>query len=82
MAWAAVVALFAPDLPNSDEYDYMIYSDALTFDIIRSEWIVPPEVIAQQREYLAMLHESVNKVAEIRRPKWIGSESFMYSASY
>lgn len=43
-------------LPSGDNYDYMIFSDALAFDILRSEWIVPPEVIAQQREYLAMLN--------------------------
>lgn len=73
---------YAPALPNGDDYDYMIYSDALAFDILRSEWVVPPEVIKQQREYLAMLNERFDKVAEIRRPKWIGSESIMYSASY
>lgn len=73
---------YAQPLPSGDNYDYMIYSDALAFDILRSEWIVPPEVIAQQREYLAILNERYDMVAEIRRPKWIGSESFMYSASY
>ena len=73
---------YAQPLPSGDNYDYMIFSDALAFDILRSEWIVPPEVIAQQRVYLAMLNERYNLVAEIRRPKWIGSESIMYSASY
>ena len=73
---------YAWPLRNDDNYDYMIYSDALAFDILRSEWIVPPEVIAQQREYLDLLKERYRKVAEIRRPNWIGSESIMYSASY
>ncbi len=73
---------YAPALPNGDDYDYMIYSDALAFDILRSETIVSPDVIARQREYLAMLNDRYSKVAEIQRPKWIGSESIMYSASY
>ena len=45
---------YAQPLPSGDNYDYMIFSDALAFDILRSEWIVPPEIIAQQREYLAI----------------------------
>lgn len=69
-------------LPSGYNYDYMIFSDALAFDVLRSEWIVPQEFLAQQREYLAMLNERYSKVAEIHRPTWFGSESIMYSASY
>jgi hypothetical protein len=73
---------YAPEFPNGDQYDYMIYSDALAFDILRSGWVVPPEVIDRQREYLERLDESYNRVAEIQRPHWIGSDAIMYSASY
>ena len=60
----------------------MIYSDAVAFDLLRSEWVVPAEIIGQQHEYLALLDESFSRVAEVHRPTWIGSDAIMYSASY
>ena len=73
---------YAQELPSGEFYDYMIYSDAVAFDLLRSEWVVPAEIIGQQREYLALLDESFNRVAAIHRPTWIGSDAIMYSASY
>lgn len=73
---------YAQPLPSGAEYDYLIYSDALAFDIIRSEGIVPLEIISQQRNYLETLDARFARVAEIRRPRWIGSDALMYSASY
>jgi len=73
---------YASALPSGDQFDYLIYSDALAFDILRSEWIVPPEIIQQQRSYLETLDASFARVAEVHRPRWIGSEAMMYSASY
>ena len=74
--------VYAPTLPDGDEYDYMIYSDALAYDILRSESIVPAEVITQQQEYLAELDRRFSRIAEIDRPTWTGSEAMMNMAAY
>ncbi|MCY3834541.1 MAG: glycosyltransferase family 39 protein [Chloroflexi bacterium] len=79
---AAQYLAYAPALPSGDQYDYLIYSDALAFDIIRSVGIVPPDIIQEQHSYLAALDARFARVAEVRRPRWLGSEAIMYSASY
>ena len=73
---------YAPQLPSGADYDYMVYSDALAFDILRSHAIVPPEVIAWQRDYRAGLDAAYPRIAEIERPTWLGSQAMMNTASY
>lgn len=73
---------YASDLPSDEDFDYMIVSDALAFDILRSPAIVPAQVIAQQREYLRNLDSSYPRLAEISRPAWTGSETMMNMAPY
>ena len=74
--------VYAETLPDGEHYDYMIYSDALAFDVLRSEMIVPPDVLQHQRDYLSQLDANFKRIAEIQRPIWIGSESMMNTASY
>ena len=45
------------DLPSGDDFDYLIISDARAYDIYRSEWIVPPAIIVEQRAYLEALDD-------------------------
>ena len=73
---------YAEDLPSGDDYDYLIISDARAFDIYRSEWIVPPAVIEEQRDYLELLDDRYSRLAEIARPSWTGSEAMMNMAVY
>ena len=73
---------YAETLPDGDRYDYMIYSDALAFDILRSGMMVPPDVLQWQRDYLKRLDANFKRIAEIQRPVWTGSESMMNTASY
>ena len=73
---------YASVLPDSQEYDFMIYSDTLAFDVLRSHAIVPDEIIEQQRDYLLLLDETFERIAEINRPIWTGSEAMMNMASY
>ena len=73
---------YAEDLPAGDDFDYMIVSDARAYDIFRSHWIVPPEVIAAQRAYLETLDERYARLAAIERPAWTGSDAMMNMAAY
>ena len=73
---------YVSSLPSGDEFDYMIYSDALAFDILRSKAIVPPEVVNEQGLYLQRLDSAYNRLAWIDRPAWTGSESMMNMAAY
>ncbi len=74
--------VYAPTLPSGAEYDYLVYSDALAFDILRSVDIVPPAVIQHQHEILAAHDAAYTRVAEIDRAHWLGSEAMMNTASY
>ncbi len=73
---------YVAELPSGADYDYMIYSDALAFDILRSEMIVPPAIRQGQRDYLQRLDASYQRLAHIERPTWLGSETMMNMASY
>lgn len=73
---------YAEDLPSGDDFDYMIISDARAYDIFRSEWIVPPAIVEAQRAYLDLLDERYERLAEIARPTWTGSEAMMNMAAY
>jgi len=73
---------YAEDLPSGDDFDYLIISDARAFDIFRSEWIVPPAVIEEQRAYLQALDDRYSRLAQIPRPPWTGSEAMMNMAAY
>ena len=74
--------VYAETLPDGEHYDYMIYSDALAFDVLRSEMIVPPETLQRQRDYLSRLDANFKRIAAVQRPVWTGSESMMNTASY
>ena len=74
--------VYAETLPDGEHYDYMIYSDALAFDVLRSEMIVPPETLQRQRDYLSQLDANFKRIAAVQRPVWTGSESMMNTASY
>ena len=74
--------VYASPLPSGEDYDYMIYSDALAFDIFRSHMIVPDELIQQQHDFLQMLDDSYSRIAKIARPSWTGSEAMMNMAAY
>ncbi len=73
---------YVPVLPSPQEYDYMLYSDALAYDIMRSTAIVPPEIIKKQRDYLERLDATFARVKQIDRPQWIGWDSMMNMAAY
>lgn len=75
-------SVYAPTLPEGDEYDYMVYSDALAYDVLRSEWLVPDDVLQQQVDYVTQLDQQFTRVAEIHRPTWTGSEAMMNMAAY
>ena len=74
--------IYAATLPAATDYDYMIFSDVLAFDILRSQAIVPPEVVEQQRKYLLLLDQTYRRVAEIQRPAWPGSEVMVNMAAH
>ncbi|MCY4146360.1 MAG: phospholipid carrier-dependent glycosyltransferase [Chloroflexi bacterium] len=74
--------VYAPEMPKGDEYDYLVYSDAIAFDILRSWQIVPPSVIRQQRDILAAHDAAYTRVHSIARPTWLGSQAMMNTASY
>ena len=73
---------YAETLPEGDDADYMIYSDALAFDILRSKAIVPAEIVQQQRDYLRLLDQTYKRVAEVSRPAWTGAEAMMNMATF
>ena len=73
---------YVPVLPSPQEYDYMLYSDALAYDVMRSTAIVPPEIIQKQRDYLERLDATFARVKQIDRPQWIGWDSMMNMAAY
>ncbi len=73
---------YASELPGGEDFDYMIVSDALAFDILRSPAIVPAQVIKRQRDYLRSLDTVYPRLAEISRPVWTGSEAMMNMAAY
>ena len=73
---------YATTLPSGDDYDYLLYSDALAFDILRSWEIVPAEVIAAQHAVLTAQDSAFTRVHEIPRPQWLGSQAMMNTASY
>lgn len=75
-------SVYASELPSGDEYDYLVYSDALAFDILRSVDIVPPAVIQHQHDILAAHDAAFTRVAEIDRAHWPGSQAMMNTASY
>lgn len=74
--------IYVRSLPTGDNYDYMIYSDALAFDILRSKSIVPADLIAYHRDYLVELDQQFTRIAEIQRPTWTGSDAMMNMATY
>ena len=69
------------DLPTGGDYDYLIFSDVSAFDVLRSQAIVPAEVIEKERAYLRKLDATYNRVATIHRPIRIGSEAMMNTSS-
>ena len=69
-------------MPGAEAFDYMIYSDALAYDILRSPDIAPAPIIEQQRAYLRRLDAMYPRLAEISRPVWTGSEAMMNMAPY
>ncbi len=73
---------YANEMPAAEDYDYMIYSDAIAFDILRSHAIVPPQVVEIQRAYLRRLDERYQRLKEIHRPSWTGSEAMMNTAAF
>jgi len=73
---------YASEPPNGEAFDYMIVSDALAFDVLRSHAIVPAPEIERQREYLRNLDAMYPRLAEISRPVWTGSDSMMNMASF
>lgn len=73
---------YATTLPDAARYDYMIYSDTVAFDILRSPSIVPAEIIEGQLEYQRWLDQAYSRLAVISRPAWIGSEAMMNMAAY
>ena len=74
--------VYAAELPSGADYDYMIYSDALAFDVLRSWMTVPAEVIHQQQDYLQHLDANFRRVAWISRPAWTGSDAMLNMAPY
>lgn len=74
--------VYAEALPSGDDYDYLVYSDALAFDILRSAATVPAAVIQHQHEILAAHDAAFRRVAEIDRRHWLGSQAMMNTASY
>ncbi len=73
---------YTSQLLSGDAYDYMIYADARAFDVLRSHEIVPPDVVAQQRDYLDLLDSTYLRVAHIDRPSWTGSTAMINMAAY
>ena len=73
---------YATTLPDVADFDYMLYSDALAFDILRSKAIVPADVVVEQQDYLRLLDATYDRKAEIMRPSWTGSEAMMNMAAY
>ncbi len=62
--------------------DYMIFSDAWLFDLVRSWEIVPDAVAQSALDYRDSLDEQFEQIAYIDRPVWTGSDWFMNMASY
>ena len=73
---------YAESLPDANDYDYMLFSDVLAFDILRSQTVVPREVVDQQREYLLLLDQTYRRLAEIQRPVWTGAEAMVNMAAH
>lgn len=73
---------YASDLPDGSDYDYLIYSDAKAFDVLRSQSIVGAELAEKERAYLRELDAAFDRVAEIQRPRWTGSEAMMNMAPF
>lgn len=73
---------YASALPDGGEHDYLIYSDAKAFDVLRSQSIVGAELVEEERAYLRELDAAFNRVAEIQRPHWTGSEAMINMAPY
>ena len=74
--------VYAPELPEPADYDYMIYADTLLFDVLRSQALVPPEVVEQERDYLLNLDRTYQRIAEIRRPDWFGADYIVNMAAH
>ncbi len=62
--------------------DYMIFSDAWLFDLVRSWEIVPDTVVQSALDYRDSLDERFKQIAYIERPLWTGSDWFMNMAAY
>lgn len=73
---------YATTLPESSDYDYMIYSDSVAFNLLRSQEIVSAAVVQQQRDYQDMLDKTYRRSAEIKRPAWTGHELLVNMVSY
>jgi len=73
---------YASALPDGSEYDYLIYSDTKAFDVLRSQSIVGAELAEEERAYLRELDAAFDRVAEIHRPLWTGSEAMMNMAPF
>lgn len=74
--------VYSKTLPSGDDYDYLVYSDALAFDILRSESIVPAELIRYHQQYVSDLDKQFIRIIEIHRPTWTGSDAMMNMATY
>ena len=73
--------VYASEMPAGEEFDYLVYSDAAAFDILRSWWVVPPELIQKQHDILAAHEAAYTRVHAVERPIWLGSEAMMNTAS-
>ena len=73
---------YAASLPHAKDFDYMLFSDVMAFDILRSQPVVPPEVIDQQREYLLHLDQTYRRLAVIQRPEWTGADTMVNMAAH
>lgn len=62
--------------------DYMVYSDAMTFNISRAGRIVPPDVMRDWLAYPAVLDAVYPRVVAVGRPAWPGSDEMMNMAGY
>ena len=72
---------YVDPLPSGADYDYMLYSDAKAFDVLRS-YMVPPAVKSATRDYPQQLDAAYTRLATIQRPSWTGAESMMNMAAY
>ena len=73
---------YVEDLSSLASVDYLIMSDALIFDVLRSNEIVPQEIIDEFLAYQQSLDATYTAIVSIERKQWLGSDIFMNTASY